>query len=380
MRLGICGPIDTGPLASYLETAAEIPPGLGGTPVVAVARAALTLGWNVTVFSLDPAVREEIIVNGPHGLKLCLGPYRERGRARDLFASERECLRRAIQRERPDVVHAHWTYEFALGALDSGVPTVVTAHDRPLRILRWDHSPYRIVRTLMAGMVARRAPGMTAVSSHVAGHFQRYFGRCEQPDVIPNAIEDRWFRERPPLRPEGPFTFASVLTGWGKLKNGAALLRAFGLARRELPDVRLLLFGCGHGPGEAAERWARERSLREGVSFLGQVEASALRRRLHTADALVHPSLEESFSMTVAEAMASSIPAIVARQGAASADASNALITDGDSPAAIAADMVSLARDPSLRADLAARAHACADKRYRASAVFAQYAGVYRRL
>ena len=60
----------------------------------------------------------------------------------------------AIDPRDPDIVHAHWTYEFALGAIESRVPTVVTAHDAPLSILRLNPTPYRLARTVMAWQVA----------------------------------------------------------------------------------------------------------------------------------------------------------------------------------------------------------------------------------
>ena len=157
MRLGICGPLEVEPFRAWLEDPPEhLPRGLGGTPVVDLARAALTAGWQVVLFSLDPEVQHEVILRGPQ-LKICMGPFRPRRRARDLFHAERAYLSQTVRTERPDIVHAHWTYEFALGAIESGVPAVVTAHDAPWSILRWNPTPYRLVRTIMAWQVARRA-------------------------------------------------------------------------------------------------------------------------------------------------------------------------------------------------------------------------------
>jgi hypothetical protein len=74
-------------------------------------------------------------------------------RAWDLFAQERAGLERAMREDPCDVVHAHWTYEFALAALASGQPTLVTARDwaptillmqRRLRLL-----PYRLACLLL---------------------------------------------------------------------------------------------------------------------------------------------------------------------------------------------------------------------------------------
>lgn len=379
MTLGICGPVDTSGLAAFLGSPADLPTGLGGTPVVSLARAALSRGWRVIVFSLDSTVKAEYVAGTASGLRLCLGPYRSHHRARDCFRLERDSLARHIRRERPDVVHAHWTYEFALGALESGAPAVVTAHDRPLRVLRWNPSPYRLVRAWMAGMTARRAPRMTAVSQAVADHFRRWMGCPNPPVVIPNPVDAEWFARREGDSPDR-VTFAAVLTGWGEMKNGRTLIEAFATARKSLPGARLVLFGYGHGPGEAAARWAGAAGLQHGVSFVGQVAPSVLRESLARTDVLVHPSREESFSMAVAEAMAHSVPVIAARQGAVIADDTNAVLADGDSAGALAREMVRLAADPAWRERLAIRGHRFAKERFWPDTVLEQYAEIYRSL
>lgn len=379
MRLGICGPVETLGLSAHLPAVASMPAGLGGSPVVSLALAALARGWQVTVFSLDPEVTEEYIAEGPTGLRLCMGPYRSRHRARDGFQQERESVARLIRRERPDVVHAHWTYEFALGALDSGVPAVVTAHDRPLHVLRWNPSPYRLVRTWMARMVSRRAPRMTAVSQKVADHFRQWMGCRQQPVVIPNAVAPEWFGAREDSG-GGSVMFAAVLTGWGEMKNGRTLLEAFGRVRRTLRDARLVLFGHGHGPGEGAENWAVQAGLSAGVSFAGHVQANVMRGALRQTDVLVHPSREESYSMAIAEAMASSIPVIATRQSAAIVDASTAVLVDANGAKEMAGEMLRLATDPARRKLLADRANRRARECFWPDTVLDRYAEIYRSL
>jgi L-malate glycosyltransferase len=384
MNLALCAPVDTRPLRPYLSEGCgpDMPSGLGGTPIVTLARAALDAGWRVTLFSLDPGVPEEVVLSGAR-LKICMGPFRARGRARDLFRVERDYLERAIRRERPALIHAHWTYEFALAALDSGTPTVVTAHDRPLRILRWDHSPYRCMRTWMAAMVARRARSMTAVSGGVAEHFRRFF-RCRAPlTVIPNGLEDAWFRGGA-MPDNGKLIYAAVLNGWGPLKNGHTLLRAFALLRERLPEAALLLFGDDHGPREVAERWALRHRLAAGVVFGGRLPQEELREHMRRATVLVHPSLEESYSMVMAEAMALGVPVIAARGSGGIAETlnkgRNALLADASHPRDLAAAMLRMAGDAELRADLAARAQATARSRFDMRNVLAAYARVYRTL
>jgi glycosyltransferase involved in cell wall biosynthesis len=381
-EMAICGPVALGPLRPWLHPSSlgKLPQGLGGTPVVDLARAALAVGRRVRLFTLDPAVSTEVVFSGPQ-LTVFVGPFRERHRARDLFRAERLYLRGAIGRERPPVVHAHWTYEFALGAMESGVPTVVTAHDAPLRVLRLLPTPYRLMRTLMAFEVARQTRFFTAVSHSVAEHFRRYF-HCSTPiRVIPNGLLDEWFPARRAPQNAARIVFASVLNGWGELKNGTAMLAAFALVRRAVPDSELLLFGTGHGAGEAAEQWAQPRGLHHGVRFVGAMERGALRQHLASdVDVFVHPSREEAFGMTIAEAMALGLPVIASRSGGAVAEmlegGACGVLTDVQSPAALAAEMRRLANDPALRARLAAAGTASAQRRFRIDGVLQAYSEI----
>lgn len=381
--LTICGPIEVAPLRQWLRAPGnEVPHGLGGTPVVDLARAALEAGRHVRIFTLDPAVSTETVLAGPR-LTIFMGPFRARYRARDLFCSERRYLRSAIGRERPAVVHAHWTYEFALGAMESGVPTVVTAHDAPLRVLRLLPTPYRLMRTVMAYEVVRQVRFLTAVSHSVAEHFRRYFRYSSSPiRVIPNGLLEEWSPGRREAADCVRVVFASALNGWGALKNGAGILSAFALVRRELPESELLLFGAGHGAGEAAERWARPRGMHEGVRFLGAVERGVLRRELAgRADVFVHPSREESFGMTIAEAMALGLPVIASRNGGAVAEmlegGACGVLTDVQSPVALAEEMLRLAGDPELRARVARAGIESAGRRFGMKRVMAAYAAIY---
>lgn len=382
MNLGICSPIQTRPLARYLDRGLEaMPPGLGGTPVVEQVHEALARGWRVTVFSLDPSLREERIAEGPQ-LKLCMGPYRPRHIARDLFQAERSYLAATIAREKPDVVHGHWTYEFAMGVLESGWPAVITAHDRPFRVLRWNFTPYRLMKTVLASMVARRARCLTAVSTPVARHFQRWFHPQAPVHVIPNGLGEEWFRSTAVRGEAASTTFIAALTGWGRLKNGKLLLEAFAAVREVTGGARLLLFGDGHGPGEPAEAWALRHNLANGVEFIGLIPQERLRAEMRAADILVHPSREEAASMVITEAMACGLPVIAIRSSGGVndtvADGQAVLQTESGSATQLTAAMLRLAGDRELRTELVQTARAAARKHFSAAEVLNAYAALYR--
>jgi glycosyltransferase involved in cell wall biosynthesis len=81
-------------------------------------------------------------------------------------------------------------------------------------------------------------------------------------------------------------------------------IRAFGLARRALPDAQMWVIGSG--PEEARLR----RAAGPGVTFLGHVSDQEKRERLARAHALVATSVREGWGLVVTEAAAHGTVAI----------------------------------------------------------------------
>ena len=195
--LGMLGPLNLADFRKYLYPDSwrdDLPKGLGGTPVNLLSCELLNRGHRLVIFTLDPAVQDEIVLEGIN-LRICIGPFRPRAkhRALDFFAVERDYLLRAIKRERPDILHAQWTYEYALAAQASGLPHVITAHDAPISIVRLNFTIYRIVRTLMAYRVLTRARRVASVSPYVQEHLRRFMLYKGTDEVISNGLSQDIF-------------------------------------------------------------------------------------------------------------------------------------------------------------------------------------------
>lgn len=383
--IGMVGPAAPREFAAYLPCDAEsLPRGLGGSPVNLLTKELLRRGRRVTLFTLDPALAGEQVFRGEQ-FTVCAGPYRPRARDRalDFFAVERACLRAALAREAPDVVHAQWTYEFALAALAAGRPTVVTAHDAPINVLRHNRSAYRLIRTLMAWRAVRRTARLVAVSPHVEAHLRRYRFLRGDVRVVPNGLPDEVFA--PASRAESASretVFGTVLNGWGHYKNGQAAIAAFAAVRKSVAGARLMMFGAGHGPGEEAERWAVANGMRDGIDFVGMLpHAELLRRVARDVDVLVHPALEEAQPMSVIEAMSQGIPVIGGRHSGGVPwtldDGRAGILVDVTDPAAIAGAMLGLANDTATRLAWGERGRQLALSRYHIRVVADAYEALY---
>lgn len=287
----------------------------------------------------------------------------------------------------PSFVHAHWTYEFALGALRSGVPTVTTIHDLPWNVLRYYRDPHRVIRLLMSYEVGLRGKHFTAVSTDAALHFRRYIKPGAKIEVIPNGLPNAIFKLGARLVREGSggITFATILQGWSHLKNGPAALRAFRLVRSEAHNARLLMFGQDYEEGGPAQRWAISNNLETGVTFVGELPNLSLLKRVHEeADVIVHPSLNESFCMVALEGMALGKPVIAGKMTPGVCEVlgfgTAGILVDVRDPIAIADAMVRLLQDEGYRNSLAKCGRDRAAAFYSLNAVVTQYETLYQNM
>ncbi|WP_084714543.1 glycosyltransferase family 4 protein [Streptacidiphilus rugosus] len=357
MHIGFTGPISLAPLRDRL--ACE-PPATYAFPYTALlVRTWLDQGHRVTVYALGAV--EETWVHEAGPLTVIVVPARARARhyLRDFFRAERDALSAAMRARPAEVISAHWTYEFALAAAACGLPAFVTAHDAPLRCAWEDRRVFRWLRNSLAVPAVHRADALGGVSPYTARHLQRVLRARGPVRVIPNGVRPADLPSAPPPAETDRPVFATVLNGWGSLKNGQAALRAFGLARDQFKGARLLMFGEGFAAGGPAATWAAARRLTAGVDFVGPVDHQELFERLAAeVTVLVHPSKLEACPMVLLEAMAIGVPIIGGRRSGAVpwvlAEGEAGLLVDVRSPTAVAAAMVRMGHDPDLRARLAA--------------------------
>ena len=397
MRIALVGPFSGPSLAASFapsETGVSLPFGYPGAPLMTVlARALVDRGHQVAAISTDFSSSvnelEPFVVRRIGGLHVYYCPQRprsfrsnsgRRGRALDFFRYERDCLRRAIADYAPDIVHAHWTYEFVWAALDSGVPTLATAHDSPLKVLRFMPSLYRLFRYFMARRVLARCQHLTAVSPDLERDIR---GLTHAPiTVVANPIEDSILAGMG-CAPQAfdSKTLVMVINGWINLKNGETALRAFGLARRMDPGLRLMCFGSGYERDGPAQRWAATEGLEAGVEFRGAVSQVLILEQLRSSLAMLHPSLLEACSMAIAEAMSVGLPVIAGcrTDGAAwQLDGGRAgVLVDVRDARAIADAIIRLSGERSRWNEISVAAQSRARRLFAVDQVVGQYLALY---
>jgi glycosyltransferase involved in cell wall biosynthesis len=361
VRIGILGPVSLDLLRRRRPGVPGEPgPGTAGSLVATLVEGLLDQGHEVVVFTLSQRAAPRIREAGR--LTVCDAVDRPGRRARDFFAVERRGLLEAVLAHPVDVLHAQWSYEYALAALASGRPTLVTLQDHAPTITRYQPDMHRAVRLLMNEAALRRAPYLTVTSPYLLGRLTPTARR--KAVVIPNMFappdpEVLAPAEPAEPRPDGPVV-VSVLNGYGRRKNADTALVAHALLRQSAPAARLILLGDGMQAGGPAESYARDRGLHPGVDFVGSVPYDESLARIAAADVLLHPAREEAFGMAVLEAMALGTPVV---GGVRSGNVPDLLgggrygvLCDVEDPSDMAAAIAGILEEPEAARALAARA------------------------
>jgi glycosyltransferase involved in cell wall biosynthesis len=377
VKVAVAGPIDLELLQPFLDDPVGSP-GYRFPMTAHLVAELVSRGIPTAAITTDPGADAPYRLRGPR-LDAFVVPSRTRARDRalDAFRAERRLLAGAIREAAPAVVHAHWTYEFALAARRTGVPTLVTVHDWAPAVLAHHRDAYRAVRLGMQVRVLTTAPELTAVSPYLQEKVERYYRKRVR--LVPNGVAPELFQDTA-TRASGPLRFGSLVAGDDRLKNLRRLLVAFARVRGSTPDeVELVLAGGGCGPGDPLHRWAAERGLQQGVHFAGRLASTEVPAYLAGLDVLVHPSLEESFGMVLVEAMAAGVPVVAGRHSGAPPwlleGGAAGLLVDVTDAAAIATAMVRLTGAPE-REHLARAGRARAED-FRMSRVADQYVERY---
>lgn len=388
MYIGVLAPIATNELLPAAERDARpYPKGREGAPLISnLIKAYLAQGHRVVAITLDDQLGDDDLpfVHESPNLTYVVVPSRSRtfrpngrrlGRTADFFWFERRQLAAQLQRYRPEVVHAHWTYEYALAGLAYDPQTIVTVHDNALVIFQYVRTLNRLFHLLMARYVFNKGHWFTAVSPYMAASVQPWTKAKVAVVANPVVIPERASLVKAPL--ERP-VLSVVVNGWDDRKNSKNALLAFRAVQQRHPAAVLWAMGTAFVPGEDAEAFCQEHDV-QNVVFLGSTPHEEVLRKIAASTLVLHTSLEESFGMVLVEAMAYGVP-VVAGQASGAVPwvvEDGGLLVDVTSVEAIADAVNRLLSDAALYAQLSARAIAIVAERFPLTKIADQYLALY---
>lgn len=283
-------------------------------------------------------------------------------------------LYRTFAKLRPDVVHCH----NKSATVHAALPTRL-ARARVLITTRHGMAalPYRLRKDLKFWVVAAMFCDRVVAVCETARRNMMKGARAVAHKVV--TIRNGAYPAH--VRDDGRRGDGFVLVTVGRLapaKNYPTLLRAVARARTLVPDVRLRL--VGDGPERAAlHTLAAELGIADAVEFCG--ERADVGTLLRSADVFVLSSLSEGLPISILEAMAASLPAIVTDVGGMPEviDLSGAgtVVRAGD-VAALADAIVEFAGRRNELSALGNRARACYGQYFTPEQMANQYFSLYQ--
>ncbi len=371
----LCGPAE--PNEIFREPhSISLPRGLGGKPVNLLARALAGQNIRVTVVSTSQHVSH--VWSHIEGLiTMVIVPMRPSAKSRvlDLFSREISELASVIKAIDADIIHAHWTYEFALAALKIKKPLLVTAHDAPLRILRFMPDIYRLIRYLMAMKVRISAPEINFVTHYLKDKWRKEMFYRRPSRVIPNISP---FEVKNRIDALDSRRVLAVGDG-GKLKNIRKLVMAWPNVLEKFPDAQLELVGRDLALGNDLAKWATEKNIQNSIIWHGYLDADSISKLMSQVDMMVQPSLEESFGLTILEAMAHGLPVIggIYSGGVPQVIGNDGLLVDVRNSKQISRAILTLLEDPNLCKEMGKRGRDKVINQYAPATIALQYVDYY---
>jgi glycosyltransferase involved in cell wall biosynthesis len=281
-----------------------------------------------------------------------------------LFLAGSWAVIRWAARERPDVLHAHWTlpngFLGALAARRLGIPLVVSIPGSDATVAAKNPAFRRMARFAFdrAGLITANSTALRDVAIHDLGADPARF------DLIAYGVDPAALRPDPggtvELRAElGIPAGAVVLLAVGRMvykKGFDRLLRAAALleSRSSAPLVHLVMVG----EGDLWQEWqvlGRELGLGGRVHWVGNVPADRIGVYYNLADVLVMPSVThpaDGLNVTVLDAMSCARPVVgtsAAGNELAIRDGVNGYLVPEEDVGALAGALASLVADPGLR-------------------------------
>ncbi|MEY4127004.1 MAG: glycosyltransferase [Flavobacteriales bacterium] len=130
-------------------------------------------------------------------------------------------------------------------------------------------------------------------------------------DLLPNAIDNSFFEE-PIIRDSVPTNFLMV-GDFLPVKNHELLFQAWIIVQDKYPVVNLTIIGDGIDKIELIKRFP---SLNlDTVTVLPRLNRAKLRKVMSTHEVILSSSIVETFGLSIAEAQALGIPAVVTNSG-----------------------------------------------------------------
>jgi glycosyltransferase involved in cell wall biosynthesis len=322
-------------------------------------------GISVTRFRYAPKSLETIAYTGTMGAQVSASIGGKVAMAGYLALGYR-AARRAMEKARFDVIHAHWWFPGGLIARAvqsrTGLPYVVTSHGSDVRLAAGTFGAATMLRS-----VARHAQAYTTVSSWLAREVSNI--AQIQPIVAPMPVVADLFQAGG-SHDAGRILFVGKLTEQKGLHH---LLRALPLMKqRAVVDV----VGAGRVEDTAIRTLASELGVADRITWHPLLTQAGLAALYRSAALHVIPAINEGLGLTAVEALLCETPVVAFDSGGLPdvviAGKTGLLVPPGDA-AALAGALDRVLSDTALRTTMGKEGRQFALKQFGPEAVSRKY-------
>jgi glycosyltransferase involved in cell wall biosynthesis len=263
-----------------------------------------------------------------------------------------------------------------------------------LRALARERRPQRAWQNYRMHAPLRQADRVIALSDHEVSVLPPMGVARDRIRRIPLWVDADYIRAVPaapaPGEPPDPDLLVPedsplvLFIGQLKIRKGYDLLaQAMPRVLAACPAARFIFAGQNPAQAAALEAITKSNGSRGALVLLGPISEEAKVRLLRRAACLVYPTRYESFGLPPLEAMVAGCPVVstnlpVVREMIRSGE--NGLLVSPEHPPGLAAAIIRLIQDPTMRARLTAGGHATAAARYDESRLVSALEAVYSEL
>lgn len=151
------------------------------------------------------------------------------------------------------------------------------------------------------------------VSEALANDLQHFSGRKIQYRVLPNVVSDNfYYQEKYKFNEEQRVFF--MVSQWKEPKNPIMVFNCFRNMEKQYPGIKLRVGGYGPLEKDMLD-YIKENRLETKIEYLGKLSEKEIADELNSADAFIHSSFYETFSVVCAEAASCGCPVIAPEVG-----------------------------------------------------------------
>lgn len=328
MKIGICGPINPSEFRDYFSDCKQVPAiNKGASAVNTYVRELLRQGHEVIVFTSAVPSNEpnDVVLSGEkleiHIIHSTPGLFISHALSR-LYMVRRLRKYMGPYIKKLDVLHAQWTYDFALAskAYENDLPVFCTVRDWCPYITSIQ-TGFRKMQWRLYGVIFKRVMNSEKIhfiaNSHYTYNQVKSKYSQKELDIIFNPIDKKLILDEKAKHVEGNVFISisnSLIEG---RKNIKRLLQAFHIFQEKCKDAQLLLVGGGLEENTSTYKEYKSLGLLENTKIMGRLNHTLLIEAVDNSICLVHPSLEETFGNILIEGMARRITVIGGRDSGA---------------------------------------------------------------